>query len=191
MRAFDAQLPPRWSIEGEVAKAMSAGLNSWQAAKLVGVPQATAMGFARANAERIKAMKREALKLADITPEKTLLELGRVAFSDIRGLYDAKGELLSPAQLSDDEAATVASFEDEIHFEGRGDDKTPVRVRKVKRADKLAALGILARHHKIIGEVGDGVSALASALADRLNATRPPVAIVEEVKDESLIDIAS
>jgi hypothetical protein len=191
MKAFDAQLPERWSIDREVTRVLGAGGDLQQASEAAGVPLVSAYRLAKTNRERIIAMKREALRLADITPEKTLLELGRVAFSDVRGLYDADGQLMSPAMLDDDAAAAVASFEDELRYEGRGDDKVPVRVRKVKRADKIAALGILARHHKIIGEAGDGVSALASALADRLNATRPPVAIVEEVPNETLIDLAS
>jgi phage terminase small subunit len=191
MQAFDAQLPAPWNPIDAFADTLATGGNLQQASEAAGVPLVSAYRLAKTNRERIIAMKREALRLADITPEKTLLELGRVAFSDVRGLYDADGNLLSPAVLDDDAAAAVASFEDELRYEGRGDDKVPVRVRKVKRADKIAALGILARHHKIIGEVGDGVSALASALADRLNATRPPVAIVEEVPNESLIDLAS
>jgi phage terminase small subunit len=192
LQAIDAQLPQRWSPLDALEQTLAEGGTLAQASEAADLPPRATGRLARRNAERIIAMKREALRLADITPEKTLLELGRVAFSDVRGLYDADGQLLSPAELDDDAAAAVASFEDELRYEGRGDDKVPVRVRKVKRADKIAALGILARHHKIVGEVGDGVSALASALADRLNATRPPVAIIEEVnKDETLIDLAS
>jgi protein-tyrosine-phosphatase len=103
------------------------------------------------HADRIAEMKRQALTLADITPERT-----------------------------DDAAATIASVEEESHMEGRGDSAELVRTKKVKRVDKLGALGILARHQKIIGEVGDGVNELANALADRLNATKPPPQLSNE-----------
>jgi predicted phage gp36 major capsid-like protein len=132
------------------------------------------------HADRIAEMKRQALTLADITPERTMMELGRIAYSDIRDLYDENGCLINPSQLTDDAAATIASVEEESHMEGRGDGAELVRTKKVKRVDKLGALGILARHQKIIGEVGDGVNELANALADRLNATKPPPQLSNE-----------
>ena len=44
-----------------------------------------------------------------------------------------------------------------------------VVTKKIKRADKMAALALLARHFKIVGAEDDGVNQLATALADRLN----------------------
>jgi phage terminase small subunit len=154
-------------------------------------------------ADRIRELTEMNLQHADITAQRVMLELGRVAFADIRGLYAEDGTMRPVHELDDDTAATVAAIETEetqivnkgarvpmldlvtgeqlrdeageLRFESA---MTQVRVRKVKRYDKAASLVTLAKHFKLIGDEGDGVNALASALADRLDAarrrTRPP-----------------
>jgi len=109
---------------------------------------------------------------ANITPERVMKELERIAFQDIRPIFDSDGNLKPIHQLDDDVAATIASVDVETRWEGKGDDAVPVYTKKVRRVDKMAALGILARHFKIVGDDNEGVNALASALADRLKAAR-------------------
>ena len=58
--------------------------------------------------------------------------------------------------------------------------------RKVRRFDKNPALNTLAKHFKLVGDEGDGVNALASALADRLQSARKrALPLVLENDDES------
>jgi phage terminase small subunit len=171
---------------------------------------AEAAGFARAHAatqaanllcydevqQRIRELQEPRLRAADITAQRVLMELARVSFADIRTAFDDRGRLLPTHMMSDDAAAAVTSIQLETRYERDGydvdpvtGDKTPrfieVRTTRVKRADKVAALNILAKHFKLVGDEGDGVNALASALADRLKGARRRVPLVEEVPHES------
>lgn len=146
---------------------------------------------------RIRELRDAVLKVADITAQRVMLELGRVAFADVRGLFNEDGSMKPAHELDDDTAATVAGLETEEHFafnkarqvpvvdlatgeqERDADGKlvyeaeiTRVVTRKIKRTDKNPALATLAKHFKLIGDEGDGVNALASALADRLKSAR-------------------
>ena len=125
--------------------------------------------------DKLAELGRPILEAQQVTAQRVMLELARIAFADVRSLYDANGNLLPVHLLDDDTAAAVASIEAETTMRGKGDQATPVTTIKVKRADKVAALNMLARHFRIIGEVGEGVDALAGALADRLNAARKRV----------------
>ena len=88
-----------------------------------------------------------------ITQDRVLEELGRVAFSDVRKLFDANGNLRPITELSRKEAASLASIEVEELFQGRGEAREKVgRLHKVKRADKVRALELLGKHLKMFAE---------------------------------------
>ena len=85
----------------------------------------------------------------EITAERTLKEIARVAFSDVRKLFDAKGNLRSLHELDDDTAATLAGVEIIKTTSVDGDDdevSIEIQTHKIKIADKLSALDKLARH---------------------------------------------
>ncbi len=139
---------------------------------------------------RIKELSEAMLKVADITAERVMLELGRIAFRDTRKAFDECGQLLPMHELDDDIAAALAGIEHETRTErgatrkemdlatGEMVDVTPrveVRTAKVKFMGKDASLTTLAKRFKLIGDEGDGVNALASALADRLKTARTRV----------------
>lgn len=155
--------------------------------------------MARADvAARIAELNMGRMTAADITAQRVMLELGRVAFSDVRKVFDEHGNLLPTSELDDDTAACVSGIEIERRRVPNGyeiDLATGKRVRKyddvetvkVKRYDKNPALGILAKHFKLVGDEGDGVNALASALAERLKTARArrvahEPEIIEEVR---------
>lgn len=121
---------------------------------------------------RVKELWGEAVDAAQVTPERVVQELCRVAFADVRRLYDESGNLKAPHDFDDDTAAAVVAIDVETRWERDGDNAVPVVTKKIRRADKMAALTILAKHVKVIGDESDGVNALASALADRLKAAR-------------------
>lgn len=111
------------------------------------------------------------------------MEIGRVAFGDIRGIVDESGRLKPLAELDDDTAACVSGIEVETRFERDGVELdlvtgeakprfVSVQTAKVRRYDKNPALGLLARHFKLVGDEGDGLNAIANALAARLQEAR-------------------
>ncbi len=137
--------------------------------------------------ERVRELSEAMLTVADITAERVMLELGRIAFRDTRKAFDADGKLLPMHELDNDIAAALAGVEHEIRTErgkprkemdlatGEMVEVTPrveVRTAKVKFMSKDASLTTLAKRFKLIGDEGDGVNALASALADRLKTAR-------------------
>lgn len=154
--------------QGDVRQAAELAGYSYQGALAVLRDPAMELAIAQARQE----IMAPGLRHAQIDAKRVMLELGRVAFADIRKLYDQHGNLKPVHQLDDDTAAVVSSVQVDVAVNGRGDDAEPVITKRVKTVDKMAALGLLARHFKIVGDEGDGVNALASALADRLKSAR-------------------
>jgi hypothetical protein len=163
-----------------------AALQSGYASKFAGARLLTKPEIAA----RVRELNEAMLKASDITAARVMLELGRVAFADIRQVFDDKGHLIPIHELSDDAAASIAGIEHESKFERSTEleldlatgEMVPVvkrietRTAKIKRFNKDAALGTLAKHFKLVGDEGDGVNALASALADRLKTARKRIA---------------
>jgi phage terminase small subunit len=75
-----------------------------------------------------------------VEADRVLHELSRVAFSDIRTLFDEQGALRNVADLSDDEAAAVAAVGVVEQFEGRGEGRrTGIRDRLLICANRISA----------------------------------------------------
>lgn len=120
----------------------------------------------------------------NISAERVMTELARVAFASAKGIFDENGDMIPIHKLPDDVAATITGIDVETRWEGKGDAAVPITMKKIRRADKMSALNTLAKHFKIVGDDNDGVNALASALADRLKAARQraPLQDVEEAR---------
>lgn len=93
------------------------------------------------------AVVTKADKKFDITIDRVLLELSRIAFGDIRQIFDDKGQLKPVHELTDDVAAAIASIEVEERYSRDG--VLEGYVRKIKKADKLKALDMLGRYLKM------------------------------------------
>ncbi len=79
-----------------------------------------------------------------ITADRVLQELARVAFFDIRKALNPDGTMKPLSELDDDTAAAIAGIDLSEIRDGEG---TPIGVlKKIKIADKLAALDKLARN---------------------------------------------
>ncbi len=138
----------------------------------------------------IRELTERMLTNADITAQRVMLELARVAFADVREAFDAQGALLPIHEMGNDAAAVIVGIEHETRFERTTEidlatgepvkKRIEVRTAKIKRANKDAALNTLAKHFKIVGDEGDGVNALASALADRLKTARKRVDPIDD-----------
>lgn len=146
---------------------------------------------------RIAELTDGLLKASDITATRVMQELARVAFADVRKVFRDDGTLIPIHELDDDAAASIAGIEHDTKHEiikereidlATGEEITISRVietrtAKIKRFDKNNALTVLAKHYKIIGDEGDGVDALASALADRLKTARKRTVDMGEVDE--------
>lgn len=88
-------------------------------------------------------------KQVEVTAESVLREMSRLAFSDVRELFDDNGELMPLSELSDEAAASIVGIDvatignDTV---GRG------QITKVKLGDKLKALENLGKHLGIFNE---------------------------------------
>ncbi len=89
--------------------------------------------------------------------QRVMLEIARLSSIDYAGFYHPDGSQKLPHELTPDQSACV-----------RGTDRNGA----YQFWDKAAPITLLAKHHKIVGDEGDGVNALASALADRLKTAR-------------------
>lgn len=87
----------------------------------------------------IEAKKQERAKVTGITAERVLAELAKLAFYDPRKFYDDAGNIRPIHTLDDETAAAVSSFE-VVETEGKP------KVKKIKGAEKRAALELLGRH---------------------------------------------
>ena len=88
----------------------------------------------------------------EITQDRVLKELARIAFFDLRKLYREDGSLKSMHELDDESAAVLAAV-DVVETKGNaaigGEDglrHVPEYVKKVKIPDKVGALGLAMRH---------------------------------------------
>lgn len=91
------------------------------------------------------------LHKAELTAERVLEEMRRLAFSDLRQLFDAQGNLRPIHELTDEQAAAIASVEVVIKNVAAGD-KHVDTVHKVKAWDKPKALDMLGRHFNLLTE---------------------------------------
>jgi hypothetical protein len=134
----------------------------------------------------IPAVKARVLELTDkltkplsMNAQRVMLEITRMSTVDYAGFYHEDGTQKWPHELTPDQSACV-----------RGRDRNG----NYQFWDKTAPVTLLAKHYKIVGDEGDGVSALASALADRLKTARrrtedtEPVHVIDStpVDDERL-----
>jgi hypothetical protein len=136
---------------------------------------------------RIKELQRPLIRRWQITADRTMMGLARVAYVDPRRMIDPEtGALLPIDEMDEDVAGAIKGFKvrEEIErdgFEidlatGEPDPKRPryirVRTTEVKLNDRVPALTVLAKHFKLVNDEGDGLNALANVLSDRLQAAR-------------------
>lgn len=95
----------------------------------------------------IQAAKQAREVRTQISQDRVLQELARVAFFDPRRLLMPDGSLRPLSELDDDTAAAVAGLDIVEEFEGRGESRERVGfTKKVKVAGKVEALALAMRH---------------------------------------------
>jgi len=132
-------------------------LNASAAARRAGYSAKTATVIAAENLTKpnVAAAITSAMKArgdrTHITQDRVLRELERIAFFDIRRLYNADGTLKRPDQLDDEAAAVLAGVDvaEQMTYSADGDGEltaTPMLTKKAKVFDKMAALTLAMRH---------------------------------------------
>ena len=102
--------------------------------------------------EAIEKKRSERLRKIGVHADRALTEIARVAFSDLRNLYEEDGSLKLPHKWSDEAAGAVAGVDVVEEFEGKGKDRTLIGyTKKVRTYDKVRALELLSKHLGIIG----------------------------------------
>lgn len=102
--------------------------------------------------EAIRAANEKRVRKAEVTAERVIQELARIAFGDVRALFTERGELKPPSDWEPEVSAAIASVEVVTKTTGRGENAEIEYVHKVKSWDKVQALGLLARHLGILQE---------------------------------------
>jgi phage terminase small subunit len=99
--------------------------------------------------EYLSAKKTILADQLSITQQRTMQEIGRIAYHDIRKLFNKDGSLVPIHELDDDSAAVLAGFDvEEIYAQGEQIGVT----KKLKKYDKTKALEMLAKHYKIYSD---------------------------------------
>jgi len=107
-----------------------------------------------------KAQAKAAAKV-EVTIERVLKEYARIAFADIAQAYDDSGNLLAIPHMPEDIRRALTGIEISELF---GDGKAIGRLKKVRFAQKVAALDSLAKHLGIFPERGNSGTGLRIVL---------------------------
>jgi phage terminase small subunit len=130
-------------------------LNATQAAIRAGYSAKTAdrEGYRLLRNAEISAAVREGQRAqwakAELSASRVLEELHRVSLVNIRGLFQADGQLKPMTEWSDEQLAVVASV-DIVTVDREG--APPARVHKLRLWNKVAALDTLAKHFELLKE---------------------------------------
>lgn len=126
-------------------------------------------------ADAIAKRQKERGERTQLTADRVIKELGRIALGDIRSLFDERGNLRRPSELSADEAAMLSSVE--VVTRSIGDGQIEY-VHKLKAWDKVSALDKLMRHlgeyaadkHEVTGKNGGPIELSDTERAAKLSA---------------------
>jgi phage terminase small subunit len=131
-------------------------LNATQAAIRAGYSEKTARAIGAENLtkldiqESIQAAMNERAGGLNITAERVLKEIAKLAFFDPRKFFHADGSPIPICDLDDDTAAALAGMDVLEEFEGSGETRVFVGyTKKFKLSDKRASLELLGKHLKL------------------------------------------
>jgi phage terminase small subunit len=130
---------------------------------------------------RVQEIISERWRAHHMEGDEIIARLSRLARVDVRDVMSDEGALLDPNALTDQGAAAIAGIEVLEQWEGKGKNRRKVgQVAKVKLRDPTPALRMLAEMHKLLRQPGEGMDALAGAIADRMQARRTQRVVVAD-----------
>jgi hypothetical protein len=124
------------------------GMTRVQAARNVGLERVPASSTVM---ELRNKLIRRQLKLADITVNRTVNEVARVAYVDPGNCFDEHGNLLPIHEWDEDTRRALAGFDVELRIEGKGEDARTVTVLKPRFWNKNEANKILLQMNRLPG----------------------------------------
>lgn len=131
-------------------------LNATQAALRSGYSEKTAKQMGTENlakpyiAAAIQAAMNKRANKLEITADRVLEEIAKLAFFDPRKFFNADGSPIPIQDLDDDTAMALSGIDVLEEFEGSGKDRVFVGyTKKFKLSDKKASLELLGRHLKL------------------------------------------
>ncbi|MEL5876047.1 terminase small subunit [Cereibacter sphaeroides] len=89
--------------------------------------------------EALEVGRRKTAELLELAREEVIRQYQRIGFSDIRKLFDENGRIKPLAELDEDTAAAIQNMDVEVR-PGDGPDSEPVRIIKIRMADRKTAL---------------------------------------------------
>ncbi len=125
--------------------------NATQAAIRSGYSEKTARSIAQENLtkpdirEYLRQLRQKQSDRTQISADRVLKEVSRIAFFDIRKAFDGAGNLLDPKDMDDETAATIASIET-LYTRVPGKKEVYEGVKKIRAWDKKGALELLMKH---------------------------------------------
>ena len=99
----------------------------------------------------------KAVEKAELSAQRTLEEVRRLAFVDLAGVFDEIGNIKPLKDWTDEQRASLAGFEVIVKNAQAGDGKTDT-VYKIKVTDKLRALEMLMKHFMLLADTKAGDS---------------------------------
>jgi phage terminase small subunit len=137
----------------------------------------------------ISKMTQKTCQKLEISAEKVLQELARLAFLDPRKFYTETGALRAITELDDDTAACLAGMEVEDLFEGFGDDRVQTGFcRKIKFADKGANLERLGRYLKLFTDTIQHQGTIEHEHIDLTRLSSEQLAEIERIIESATAD---
>jgi phage terminase small subunit len=115
-------------------------------------------------------LKTERAERTEITSDRVLKEIGRLAFADIRSVFHESGQLLPVHMLPPDVAASIASIEVVTSKVPGGEPVDVEHTAKIKFWDKRGSLELLGRHLKMFTDKLE--VEVRDSLAERLERVR-------------------
>ena len=100
---------------------------------------------------KIKELEKPVLKKQEVTAERVVQELARIAFSDVADLFDEDGNMRNIREIPESARRAIAGVDVKEEFETFGGD-TKVSTgytKKIKMADKIKALELLGKTHML------------------------------------------
>lgn len=134
-------------------------LNGTQAAIRAGYSQKTAGQIAEQNLKKlevqqfIQELQKDKLQRVKITADAVIDEIAKIAFFDIRNIFNKDDTLKNVNSLDDRTATAISSIKTRI--EKQGPDKEDwAEIKEYKTNDKLKALELLAKHLGVLDKNG-------------------------------------
>lgn len=149
------------------AAVMRAGYRA-KDAKSASVTAARLLGNVRVQAE-LKRRLGEIVHASQLTVSGVLEQLRKLAYADIRTMYNPDGTLKAMDEMPGDISARIMGIESEELFAGRGDKRVLVGyVRKVKLTNPSDTLKIICQYLGMmgLGAPGDDATVIAGSFRD-------------------------